>query len=103
MQLNKIFINIENIEQDYNPYFQIYANTKEDGVYVNIHNCGWGKAENVNFVFLCFDDNVLDYINKNSVNIYINWNRKKRSHRKKRNLTSVFTAYFVRWKNQTER
>ncbi len=71
MQLNKIFINIENIEQDYNPYFQIYANTKEDGVYVNIHNCGWGKAENVNFVFLCFDDNVLDYINKNSVNIYI--------------------------------
>ena len=71
IQLTKIYIDIENIERDNNPYFRIYANTKDDGVYVNIHNCGWGKAEKVDFVFSCFDNNVFEYLNKNLVNIYV--------------------------------
>lgn len=71
IQLNKIYININNIEQDFKPYFKICANAKEDGVYVEIYNCGWGKAENVDFVFTCFNDNVFDYINENVINIHV--------------------------------
>lgn len=68
IQLNKLYINIKNIKRDTNPYFRIYSITKDDGVYLNIHNCGWGKADKLNFVFTCLRDISSDL---NSINIYV--------------------------------
>ena len=71
MQLNKIYINIDNIKRDYSPYFKINSEIKEDGAYINICNCGWGDAEDITFIFECFDSSLNDYIKENTLNIYI--------------------------------